>query len=332
MNKKALITGIYGQDGTYLCALLLSKGYEVVGICRPQSNAAFRGSIMVGVDISRLTTLPMDISDAAGIAKLLERERFDEIYHLAADVTVDLSSEKSTDFIIRNIKPLGVLLQSILDYSPSSGFFYCGSCLMFGQSRDFPQTESTPYTPDTPYGISKVTGADLVKYYRSRYGLKGYIGILFNHESPIQKEKYILRTISKGITRILSGHAERISFRDLGAEADWTFAGDVVSAMWSVMQSARPTDYLIGSGRSYTVRELVEHAFDFVGLNWENHTFVTPPPQSAEVTRRYRADIRKITTSVGWSPNYTALGLLEMLLNEDLKTIGKRRARSGTQV
>ncbi len=317
MEKTAIITGIYGQDGMYLCSLLLSKGYRVIGLSRPQSLSKLNQKVMGGLDLSRLSVLSADTNNEDVIAGIMEKYRPDEIYHLAADVTVDSGPMDASNLIIRNISLLGTLLKNLVKFCPHAKFFYAGSCLMFGQSRDFPQSERTRFNPDTPYGISKVAGLELVRYYRASHGIRAYSGILFNHESPIQKPHFLLRTLSLGIRGILDGKVRQITIRDLKAESDWTFAGDIALAIWSVMQSSLATDYVIGSGVSYTVRDIVQHAFSAVGLNWEEHVVTTKSRKSTELVRRYRADITNIRTNIGWRPRYTALELIEMMIDQE---------------
>src|SRR5438132_9002313 len=273
MPKRALITGITGQDGSYLAELLLSKGYEVHGMVRRSSEEKFeRIAHLKG----RIQLHQGDLLDQFSLARLLSDVKPDEVYNLAAQSFVPTSWNQPV--LTGEFTALGVtrLLEAIRLAHPQARFYQASSSEMFGKAVETPQRETTPFYPRSPYGVAKVYGHWITVNYRESYGLYAVSGILFNHESPRRGLEFVTRKVSHGVARIVKGKERELSLGNLDARRDWGFAGDYVDAMWRMLQRPQPTDYVVGTGETHTVRELCEVAFAHVGLDWKKFVKVDP--------------------------------------------------------
>src|SRR3989475_840566 len=276
--KKALITGITGQDGSYLAELLLAKGYEVHGIIRRAStfntgriDHLYKDPHINGV---KLFLHYGDIADSTNLIKLLYRLQPDEVYHLAAQSHVRVSFDIPE--YTGDVTGLGTIriLEAIRETGLKTRFYQAGSSEMFGKVLETPQRETTPFYPRSPYGVAKVYGHWITVNYRESYGLYAVSGILFNHESPRRGLEFVTRKVSHGVARIVKGRARELELGNLDARRDWGFAGDYVDAMWRMLQPPKPTDYVVGTGETHSVRELCELAFSHAGLDWKRHVKV----------------------------------------------------------
>jgi GDPmannose 4,6-dehydratase len=315
MAKRALITGITGQDGSYLAELLLDKGYEVFGVVRRLSAP---NSWRIDHLRDRITLCPGDLLDQLSIIRLLDEHKPDEFYNLAAMSFVPASWE--TPLLTGEFNAQGVtrVLDAIRTVSPKIRFYQASSSEMFGKVREIPQTELTPFYPRSPYGVSKVFGHYITVNYRESYGLFAVSGILFNHESPRRGLEFVTRKISEGVARIKLGLADSLSLGNLDAQRDWGFAGDYVRAMWLMLQQPEADDYIIATGVSHSVRECVEIAFGRVGLDWQRYVKTDPKfIRPAEVDHLI-GDPSKARRVLGWEQKVSFRQLIEMMVDADL--------------
>lgn len=312
----ALITGITGQDGSYLAEFLLDKGYSVHGIVRRSSTEKFERISQVR---ERLMLHQADLLDQHSLIAAIERSRPDEVYNLAAQSFVPTSWDQP--LLTAEFTAVGVtrLLEAIrLIGRDRIRFYQASSSEMFGKVRETPQRESTPFHPRSPYGVAKVYGHFITVNYRESYGMYCSSGILFNHESPRRGKEFVTRKISDAVARIQSGTQSKLKLGNLGARRDWGFAGDYVRAMWLMLQQDRPDDFVIGTGESHTVREFVELAFAHVGLDPDR--FVETDPEllrPAEVDTLV-ADPTKARKELGWTPSVSFPQLISMMVDADL--------------
>jgi GDPmannose 4,6-dehydratase len=262
---KALITGVTGQDGSYLAELLLAKGYEVVGMVRRTSHHSFERLEHL---LDRIEIVAADLLDQHSLTEVIRDSKPDEVYNLAAQSYVPTSW--SQPVLTGEFTALGVtrILEAVRLAHPAARFYQASSSEMFGKVRETPQTETTPFYPRSPYGVAKVYGHWITVNYRESYGLYAVSGILFNHESPRRGLEFVTRKVTDGVARIKYGLARELRLGTLDARRDWGFAGDYVDAMWRMLQQPEPHDYVIGTGVTHSVRELVEIAFDRAGLDW----------------------------------------------------------------
>ena len=315
MQKSALVTGITGQDGSYLAELLLEEGYRVVGMTR-RSSTVTSGRIEHIAD--RIQLVQGDLLDQASLVEALTTAEPDEVYNLAAQSFVPTSWNQPV--LTGEFTALGVtrLLEAIRQVNPKIRFYQASSSEMFGKVREVPQTELTPFHPRSPYGVAKAYGHYLTVNYRESYGIYAVSGICFNHESPRRGLEFVTRKVTDGVARIKLGMARELRLGNLEARRDWGFAGDYVRAMWLMLQQDEPKDYVIASGEDHTVRELCEVAFSRAGLDYNDHVVVDPAfYRPAEVDHllgdpaRARADLR-------WQPQITFRDLIEMMVDADL--------------
>lgn len=316
----ALITGITGQDGSYLAEFLLSKGYEVVGVVRRTSHDSYE---RIGPLLSRLTILPADLLDQHSLTVVIRDVQPDEVYNLAAQSFVPTSWTQPV--LTGEFTALGVtrILEAVRLVRPEAKFYQASSSEMFGKAVETPQRESTPFYPRSPYGVAKVYGHWITVNYRESYGTFAVSGILFNHESPRRGLEFVTRKVSDGVARIKLGLTDRLGLGNLDARRDWGYAGDYVEAMWLMLQQDQPDDYVIGSGQTRSVRDLVELAFGHVGLDWREHVDVDPQflrPAEVEVLQ---ADATKARTQLGWEPRVTFEELVSMMVDADLKRLSR---------
>ena len=315
MAKRALITGITGQDGSYLAELLLSKGYEVVGMVR-RSSAANLWRIDHIRD--RITLRPADLLDQLSLIQLVEEVRPAEFYNLAAMSFVPASWEQPMLTAEFNSQGVTRVLEAIRRVDPSIRIYQASSSEMFGKVREVPQTEATPFYPRSPYGVSKVFGHYITVNYRESYGLFACSGILFNHESPRRGLEFVTRKVTDGVARIHLGLASTLTLGNLDAQRDWGFAGDYVRAMWQMLQRERPDDYVIATGVSHSVRELVEAAFERVGLEWQQYVRLDPALLRPAEVDHLIGDASKARRELGWTPDVDFRQLVHMMVDADV--------------
>ena len=315
MSKRAIITGITGQDGSYLAELLLSKGYEVVGTVR-RASAPNYWRIQPFLD--RITIKPADLLDQLSIIRLVDEVRPHEFYNLAAMSFVPASWDQPMLTGEFNAQGVTRVLEAVRQVDPSIRIYQASSSEMFGKVREVPQNELTPFHPRSPYGVAKVYGHFITVNYRESYNLFACSGILFNHESPRRGKEFVTRKISDGVARIKRGLSRELRLGNLEARRDWGFAGDYVDAMWRMLQQPAPDDYVIGTGVTHSVRELCEVAFARVGLDWtkyvvQDQRFMRPAEVDVLV-----ADPAKARDRLGWTPSVSFAQLVEMMVDADL--------------
>lgn len=321
MAKRALITGITGQDGSYLAEFLLEKGYDVVGMVRRSSTVNFERIAHIQ---DQIRFAPGDLLDEVSMIEMLRTYRPEEVFNLAAQSFVQTSFGQPV--LTGETTALGVtrLLDAIRLVDPEIRFYQASSSEMFGKVHEVPQTESTPFHPRSPYGVAKVYGHWITVNYRESYGLHGTSGILFNHESPRRGMEFVTRKISHAVAQIKLGKINELRLGNLDAKRDWGFAGDYVDAMWRMLQRETPEDYVICTGETHSVREFCELAFSHVGLNWEDHvvideTFMRP----AEVDLLV-GDAKKAADELGWVPKTSFAELVRMMVDADLDLLEGR--------
>jgi GDPmannose 4,6-dehydratase len=316
----AIITGITGQDGSYLAELLLSKGYRVVGMMRRSSVVTFERiqHIQDQVDI-----IQGDLHDQSSLMDLVEQYKPDEVYNLAAQSFVPTSWNQPV--LTGEVTALGVtrMLEAIRLLSPKTRYYQASSSEMFGKVHEVPQRETTPFYPRSPYGVAKVYGHWITVNYRESYNLFAVSGILFNHESPRRGTEFVTRKISYGAVRIKLGLAKELRLGNLESRRDWGFAGDYVEAMWQMIQNDSPQDFVVGTGETHSVREFCEKAFAYLDLDFRDYIvqdarFIRP----AEVDLLV-ADSSRARKELGWTPKINFDGLVEMMVDADLKRLGR---------
>lgn len=315
---KALITGITGQDGSYLAEFLLEKGYNVVGMVRRTSVGKFDRIEHLK---ERVTLRQGDLLDQLSLIKLLEEEQPDEVYNLAAQSFVPTSWNQP--ILTGEFTALGVtrLLEAIRLVNPRIKFFQASSSEMFGHVRETPQNEQTPFYPRSPYGVAKVYGHFITINYRESYGLFACSGIFFNHESPRRGLEFVTRKITHGVARIERGLQRELSMGNIHAQRDWGFAGDYVRAMWLMLQQEEPEDYVIGTGESHSVQEFLQCAFACVGLDWQEHVVVDQALYRPAEVEALRADFTKAKRQLGWEPTVNFQALVTMMVEADRKFV-----------
>ena len=326
-NRTALITGITGQDGSYLAELLLDKGYRVVGMTRRSSTAA---SERIDHLAARIELLQGDLLDEASLVSALKDSQPQEVYNLAAQSFVPTSWNQPV--LTGEFTGLGVtrMLEAIRQVDPSIRFYQASSSEMFGKVREVPQTELTPFHPRSPYGVAKAYGHFLTVNYRESYGLFAATGILFNHESPRRGLEFVTRKVTDGAARIALGLATELPLGNLDAERDWGFAGDYVRAMWLMLQQPEPGDYVIATGVAHSVREMCRIAFARVGLDYERHVTTEPALFRPAEVDHLRGDATKARTVLGWEPSVGFEDLINMMVDADVaRTEARIRAASG---
>lgn len=324
--RKALITGITGQDGSHLAEFLLARGYAVHGLVRRTSGETCQ---RLHACRDRLTLWPGDLLDPSSLNRIVAEVQPDEVYNLAAMSFVPASWQQPQ--LTADVTGLGVLrmLEAVRVHCPAARFFQASTSEMFGKVRATPQCESTPFHPRSPYGVAKVYGHHLTVNYRESYGLFACSGILFNHEGPRRGLEFVTRKITHTVARIKLGLADELKLGNLQAQRDWGYAGDYVRAMWLMLQQAHPDDYVIGTGENHSVEEFVETAFDHVGLDWRQHVVCDPALVRPAEVDTLLADARKAHALLGWQPEVTFRELVTMMVDADLALLGPpRRTRA----
>jgi GDPmannose 4,6-dehydratase len=314
-GKRALITGITGQDGSYLAELLLEKGYTVVGMVRRASKDNFE---RIEHLLPRLVIKQADLLDQLSLIRVLEDSRPQEVYNLAAQSFVPTSWTQPV--LTAEFTALGVtrLLDAIRLVDPGIRFYQASSSEMFGKVRETPQTERTPFHPRSPYGVAKVYGHDITVNYRESYGLFACSGILFNHESPRRGLEFVTRKVTDAAARIKHGLQRELRLGNLDARRDWGFAGDYVQAMWLMLQQEAPDDYVVATGESHSVNELVQLAFEYAGLDWEKYVVIDPTFKRPAEVDVLLGDASKARERLGWEPKVHFPELVRMMIQADL--------------
>jgi GDPmannose 4,6-dehydratase len=316
--KRALITGITGQDGSYLAELLLDKGYEVHGMVRRSSTERFERIEHLR---DRITLHQGDLLDQRSLVDALRASRPDEVYNLAAMSFVAVSWTQPT--LTAEFTGVGVtrMLEAVRETCPDARFYQASSSEMFGKVRQVPQDESTPFYPRSPYGVAKVYGHHITVNYRESYGLFGCSGIMFNHESERRGLEFVTRKISWHAAAIKLGLAQELRLGNLDAERDWGYAVDYVEAMWLMLQQERADDYVIATGEPHSVRECAEIAFARVGLEWRDHVVVDDAFKRPAEVDRLVGDASKAQRELGWTPRVAFRELIELMVDADLKLL-----------
>lgn len=319
MAKRALITGITGQDGSYLAEFLLDKGYEVFGLVQRHATDPYENMSHL---LERVRILTGDLGDSGSLLRAVETSQPDEVYNLGAQSFVKASWDLAE--LTGDVTGVGVtrLLEAIRAVKPDAKFYQASSSEMFGKVREVPQTELTPFHPRSPYGVAKVYGHYITVNYRESYGMFACSGILFNHESPRRGREFVTRKIAETVAKIKLGQARELRLGNLEAKRDWGFAGDYVEAMWLMLQQETPDDFVVGTGKNHTVQEFCEKAFSHVGLNWKDYVvqdeaFMRP----AEVDELI-ADPSKAKRVLGWQPKVSFEELVTMMVDADLQRLG----------
>ena len=318
MSKRAVITGITGQDGSYLAELLLERGYEVVGATR-RLSAPNRWRIEHLLD--RIELRPADLLDQLSLIRLVDDVRPHELYNLAAMSFVPASWDQPLLTGEYNAQGVTRVMEAVRQVDTSIKLYQASSSEMFGKVRETPQTEATPFYPRSPYGVSKVFAHYITVNYRESYDLFAVSGILFNHESPRRGLEFVTRKVTHGVARIKLGLTDTLSLGNLDARRDWGFAGDYVRAMWLMLQQDAADDYVIATGKSRSVRELVEVAFSHAGLDWREHVRTDPALLRPAEVDHLIGNPAKAERELGWRPSVDFEGLVRMMVDADLERL-----------
>lgn len=316
----ALITGITGQDGSYLADFLLSKGYEVVGMVRRSSTVTFQRVQHIQNEI---TIIQGDLHDQSSLVDVVERYRPDEVYNLAAQSFVPTSWNQPV--LTGEVTALGVtrILEAVRLVNPETRFYQASSSEMFGKVREVPQSESTPFYPRSPYGVAKVYGHWITVNYRESYDMFAVSGILFNHESPRRGLEFVTRKITNGVARIKLGRAKELRLGNLEARRDWGYAGDFVHGMWLMLQGDKPQDYVLGTGVTHSVRDFCEIAFRYVGLDYRDYVVQDPRFYRPAEVDLLVANPGKARQELGWTPKVMFEDLIHMMVDADLGQVSR---------
>jgi len=320
--KKALLTGITGQDGSYLANLLLEKGYEVHGIVRRVALEDPEHRLWrIKHILDKLILHPGSLESYASIFNVVEEVKPDECYHLAAQSFVSYSFEDEFSTINTNVNGTHFVLSAIKKKAPKCKFYFAASSEMFGLVKETPQNEDTPFHPRSPYGISKVAGFHLTQNYREAYNLFACNGIFFNHESPRRGFEFVTRKITNAVVKIKLGLEKELRLGNLEAKRDWGFAGDYVKAMWIMLQQDEPDDYVIATGETHSVKEFAELAFSYVGLNWQKYVVKDEKFYRSSEVYELKGDFSKAKRKLGWQPKVSFEELVKMMVEADLQRI-----------
>ena len=324
MSKRAIITGITGQDGSYLAELLLEKGYEVFGVIRRSSAPNFW---RIEHLLDRIQLRPGDLLDQLSIVRLIQSVKPHEFYNLAAMSFVPASWDQPMLTAEYNSQGVTRVLEAIRQVDPQIRLYQASSSEMFGKVREVPQTELTPFYPRSPYGVSKVFGHYITVNYRESYGIFACSGILFNHESPRRGIEFVTRKVTDGVARIKLGLTDTLSLGNLDSARDWGYAGDYVKAMWMMLQQDEPDDYVISTGVAHSVRDLVDTAFAHAGLDPGKHVKLDKAFLRPAEVEHLIGDCSKARERLGWRPAIDFKGLIEMMVDADVKRLDSARDR-----
>ena len=319
-HKCALITGITGQDGSYLAELLLQQGYKVIGMVRRTSTVNFDRIKHIQDDIE---VVQGDLLDQSSLIEILREYRPQEVYNLAAQSFVPTSWKQPV--LTGEFTALGVtrILEAVRNVDPTIRFYQASSSEMFGKVQEVPQTEKTPFYPRSPYGVAKVYGHWITVNYRESYNLYACSGILFNHESPRRGLEFVTHKITHAVAKIKLGQAKDLHLGNLDSKRDWGYAGDYVRAMWLMLQQAQPDDYVVATGETHSVREFCELAFDHVGLKWEQYVVQDPAFMRPAEVDHLIGNPARAGQVLGWEPSVTFQQLVQMMVDADLETLKK---------
>ncbi len=325
MSRRALITGITGQDGAYLARLLLERGYEVHGMVRRSSSDRCERIAEIR---DRLHLHPGDLIDQSALTRILAKCQPQEVYNLAAQTYVGASFSQPT--MTAEFTALGVtrMLEAVRQVDPSIRFLQASSSEVFGGTQEDPQNEKTPFWPRSPYAVAKVYAYWITVNYRESYGLFASNAIMFNHESPWRGSEFVTRRISQGVAKIKLGLADCLELGNLDAQRDWGFAGDFVDAMWRILQADTPDDFVIATGVRHSVRAFAERAFARVGLDWEKYVRVDPARLRPVDVPSLRGDASKAQRVLGWRPTVTFEPLVDMMVDADLAALSREHSLS----
>lgn len=322
--KKALITGVTGQDGAYLTKLLLEKGYKVYGLIARRSTCSTWRLEFLGIG-TQVELIEGDITDLSSLVRAVKKAKPSEVYNLAAQSFV--STSWTQPILTMQVNGLGVLnvLEAIRITDPSVKFYQASTSEMFGLTKEPVQSEKTPFHPRSPYGVAKLFGHWITVNYRESFNIFACSGILFNHESPIRGIEFVTRKVTDAVARIKMGKHKELRLGNIDTKRDWGFAGDYVEAMWSILQQQEPDDYVVATGRTTSVREMCKIAFDYVGLNYEDYVVIDPDlfrPAEVDVLLGNPAKARK---KLGWRPKTTLEELIKMMVDADLQRVKNGR-------
>jgi GDPmannose 4,6-dehydratase len=318
MSKRVIITGITGQDGSYLAELLLEKGYDVYGMIRRSSAPNLW---RIEHLLHRITLKPADLLDQLSLIRLIDEVRPHELYNLAAMSFVPASWDQPMLTGEYNSQGVTRMLDAVRRVDPAIRFYQASSSEMFGKVRETPQCETTPFYPRSPYGVSKVFAHYITVNYRESYGLFAVSGMLFNHESPRRGLEFVTRKVTDGVARIKLGLSDTLTIGNLDAQRDWGFAGDYVRAMWLMLQQERADDYVIATGKSHSVRQLIQIAFAHAGLDWERYVRVDPALLRPAEVEHLLGDSAKAARELGWKPEVSFEQLIEMMVDADVERL-----------
>jgi len=323
MTKRALITGITGQDGSYLAEFLLDKGYEVFGLIRRTTTVSYERIEHIQ---DKIHFVSADLTDLTSLLNALRESTPDEVYNLAAQSFVPASWQQPV--LTGDVTALGVtrMLDAIRTMNPAIRFYQASSSEMFGKVQEVPQRETTPFYPRSPYGVAKVYGHWITINYRESYGLHATSGILFNHESPRRGHEFVTRKVARQAAMIKLGLAKELRIGTLEAQRDWGFAGDYVRAMWLMLQQDQPSDYVVATGTTHSVQRLCEVAFQCVGLNWKDYTIQDEKFMRPAEVDLLVGDASKAHTDLGWMPEVSFEGLIEMMVKSDYDSLKLKNA------
>jgi GDPmannose 4,6-dehydratase len=323
MAKRALITGITGQDGSYLAELLLDQGYEVHGVVRRASTSNYW---RIEHLLDRVQLIAADLLDQLSLIRIIEKVQPDEFYNLAAMSFVPASWDQPMLTGEFNAQGVTRVLEAVRQVNPKIRIYQASSSEMFGKVREVPQSEMTPFYPRSPYGVSKVFAHYITVNYRESYDLFAVSGILFNHESPRRGLEFVTRKVTDGVARIKLGLADTLALGNLDAQRDWGFAGDYVRAMWLMLQQERADDYVIATGETHSVRDLVEVAFTHAGLDWQKHVRLDPRFLRPAEVDLLIGDASKARAALGWQPLVNFRALIHMMVDADLERLARAPA------
>jgi GDPmannose 4,6-dehydratase len=321
MTRRALITGITGQDGSYLAELLLAKGYEVTGVVRRSSTDRYE---RIEHLMDKVALVDADLLDPSSLMTALEQSQADEVYNLAAQSFVPTSFRQPVLTAEFTAVSVARLLEAVRKVRPQARFYQASSSEMFGKVTETPQTEGTRFHPRSPYGVAKVYGHWITVNYREAYGMYATSGILFNHESPRRGLQFVTRKISHAVARIKHGLQRTLELGNLDARRDWGFAGDYVDAMWRMLQQPEPGDFVIATGQTHTVREFCEIAFGHAGLDWREHVRTDPRHLRPAEVDLLLGDSTKARELLGWRPQVDFAALARMMTEADLTLVARQ--------
>ncbi len=322
MSKKALISGITGQDGSFLTELLLDKGYEVHGLVRRVAlEDPTRHLTRIQPLLDKVTLHAASLESYASLFQVIQKVQPDECYHLAAQSYVSYSFDDEFSTINTNISGTHYMLSSVKEAAPNCKFYFAASSEMFGKVVETPQKETTPFYPRSPYGISKVAGFYLTRNYREAYNMFACNGVLFNHEFERRGFEFVTRKITSKVARIAKGLDHELQLGNLDAQRDWGYSPDYVYAMWLMLQQSEPDDYVIATGETHSVREFVSLAFDLVGLDWEKYVVVNPSLYRPSEVHLLCGDATKAYKTLGWQPKVCFTDLAKIMVDADIKAL-----------